>query len=124
MGDERLLAHRYRISMRQGEIWFADLEPTKGSEQSGKRSVVVISGNTLNDALPIVIVVPLSSKVKSYPTCVVIHPSRTNGLKKESEAIPFQVRTVTKKRLTKRIGRVTSDELHAIIKGLFVVLTH
>ncbi|MEK7509108.1 MAG: type II toxin-antitoxin system PemK/MazF family toxin [Patescibacteria group bacterium] len=110
--------------MRQGEIWFANLNPTKGSEQSGRRPVVVISGNTLNETLPIVIVVPITSKVKSYPTCVVLQPNRANGLKKTSEAIPFQVRTITKKRLTKRIGRVTADELREIIKGLFVTITH
>ena len=110
--------------MRQGEIWFANLNPTKGSEQSGRRPVVVISGNTLHETLPIVIVVPITSKVKSYPTCVVLQPNRANGLKKTSEAIPFQVRTITKKRLTKRIGRVTADELREIIKGLFVTITH
>jgi len=110
--------------MRQGEIWFADLDPTKGSEQSGRRPVIVISGNTLNEVLPIVIVVPITSKIKSYPTCVLLRPSRTNGLKKESEAIPFQVRTITKKRLVKRIGRIAPDELREIVKGLFVTLTH
>ena len=110
--------------MRQGEIWFADLNPAKGSEQSGSRPVVVVSGNTLNDALPIVIVVPMTSKVKSYPTCVLVRPNHINGLKKSAEAIPFQIRTIAKKRLTKRIGRITPDELQEIIRGLFVSLTH
>src|SRR3989344_1789009 len=110
--------------MRQGEIWFAELNPTKGSEQSGRRPVVIISGNTLNDALPIVIVVPITSKIKSYPTCVLLRPNRTNGLKKESEAIPFQIRTITKKRLVRRIVRIAPDELREIVKGLFITLTH
>ncbi|HXK39104.1 MAG TPA: type II toxin-antitoxin system PemK/MazF family toxin [Candidatus Paceibacterota bacterium] len=110
--------------MRQGEIWFADLNPAKGSEQSGNRPVVIVSGNTLNDALPIVIVVPVTSKVKSYPTCVVLPANRTSGLKKDSEAIPFQIRAIAKKRLTKRIGRIRSEELREILKGLFVALTH
>ncbi len=110
--------------MRQGEVWFANLNPAKGSGQSGRRPVVIISGNTLNETLPIVIVVPITSKVKSYPTCVLLRPGRANGLKQESEVIPFQVRTITKKRLTKRIGRITPDELRDIIKGLFVTLTH
>ena len=110
--------------MRQGEIWFADLNPTKGSEQSGKRPVVIVSGNTLNDALPVVIVAPVSSKVKSYPTCVLLLASRTHGLTKDSEAIPFQIRAIAKKRLTKQIGRVTVDELREILKGLFLALTH
>ena len=110
--------------MRQGEIWFADLDPTKGSEQSGRRPVVIISGNTLNETLPISIVVPVSSKIKGYPTSVVLDPSTTNGLKKKSEATPFQVRAVSSTRLVKRIGRVSSEELKQIIRGLFMSLTH
>lgn len=110
--------------MRQGEIWFADLNPTKGSEQSGKRPVVIVSGDTLNDALPIIIVVPITAKIKSYPTCVLLYANKTNGLPKDSEAIPFQVRAVAKKRLTKKIGHVAENELRDILKGLFLVLTH
>jgi len=110
--------------MRQGEIWFADLNPTKGSEQSGKRPVVIVSGDTLNNMLPIVIVVPITSKIKSYPTCVLLLASKTNGLKKDSEAIPFQVRAVTKKRLIKRTGHITEEELREILRGLFLALTH
>lgn len=110
--------------MRQGEIWYADLDPTKGSEQSGRRPVIIISGGALNETLPILIVVPVSSKIKSYPTCVLIKSGRVSGLKKDSEATPFQVRAITKKRLTKRLGRVSGDELRDIIKGLFLTLTH
>ena len=110
--------------MRQGEIWFADLNPTKGSEQSGKRPVIIISGDTLNDALPIVIVVPITSKIKSYPTCVLLLANKTNGLPKDSEAIPFQVRAIAKNRLTKQIGHLSKEELREILKGLFLVLTH
>ena len=110
--------------MRQGEIWFADLNPTKGSEQSGKRPVVIVSGDTLNDTLPIVIVVPITSKIKSYPTCVLLLASKANGLKEDSEAVPFQIRAISKKRLTKRTGSVTENELREILKGLFLALTH
>lgn len=110
--------------MRQGEIWLADLNPTKGSEQSGRRPAVIISGDALNDSLPIVILIPISSKMKSYPTCVSLRPNRINNLKEESEAIPFQVRAVTKKRLVTHIGNITSDELQRIIRGLFITLTH
>jgi len=110
--------------MRQGEIWFADLNPAKGSEQAGRRPVVIVSGNTLNDTLPIIIVVPITSKIKSYPTCVRLPANKTTGLTKESEAIPFQIRAIAKKRLTKQIGRINEEELREILKGLFVVLTH
>lgn len=110
--------------MRQGEIWSADLNPIKGSEQSGKRPVVIVSGDTLNDALPIIIVVPITSKIKSYPTCVLLLANKTNGLPKDSEAIPFQIRAIAKKRLIKRIGHTTGEELREILRGLFLALTH
>lgn len=110
--------------MHQGDIWFADLNPTKGSEQAGKRPAVIVSGDALNDALPIVIVVPITSKIKSYPTCVLLQANKTNGLPKDSEAVPFQIRAIAKKRLTKRIGHLTETELREIIKGLFLTLTH
>lgn len=45
--------------MKQCEIWYANLNPTKGSEQAGLRPVVILSGNLLNQYLPIVIVAPL-----------------------------------------------------------------
>ena len=110
--------------MRQGDIWLADLDPTKGAEQKGRRPVVVISGNTLNNALPIAIVVPLSSKLKGYPTSVRLRPTRMNGLKTEADVLPFQVRTLATTRFKKLIGNVTANELREIIKGLFVVMTH
>ena len=110
--------------MRQGDIWLADLDPTKGSEQKGRRPVVVISGNTLNSALPIAIVVPLSSKLKGYPTSVRLRPTRMNGLKTEADVLPFQVRTLATTRFKKLIGNVTANELRDIIRGLFVVMTH
>ena len=110
--------------MRQGDIWLADLNPTEGSEQKGRRPVVVISGNTLNNALPIAIVVPLSSKLKGYPTSVRLRPTRMNGLKTEADVLPFQVRTLATTRFKKLIGNVTANELREIIKGLFVVMTH
>jgi mRNA interferase MazF len=59
--------------MKQGEIWYADLNPSKGSEpacrtggQAGLRPVVIMSGNLLNTHLNVVIVAPLTTKVKNY----------------------------------------------------------
>ena len=110
--------------MRQGDIWLADLDPTEGSEQAGRRPVIVISGETLHNALPIAIVVPLSSRPKSYPASVLLRPNPINGLRKETEAMPFQIRTLARTRFKKRMGNVTPSELREIIKGLFLVLTH
>lgn len=102
----------------QKEIYWADLNPTKGSEQSGKRPVVVISGNTMNGHLPICIVCPLSSTVKNFSTCTTIEKSKTNKLKVDSEVITFQIRTISQNRLTRKIGRVTDEQLQDIVSKL------
>jgi len=45
-------------------------------------------------------------------------------IKKDFEAVPFQIRAIAKKRLANRIGHITEEELREILKGLFLVLTH
>jgi mRNA interferase MazF len=82
--------------MKQGEIWYADLNPTQVSEQAGLRPVVIISGNLLNQHPNIVIVVPLTTKVKKYKGNPILKPSKENGLKEESEMLVFHVRSVSK----------------------------
>jgi len=111
------------MKTRQGEIWYAQLNPVKGSEQGGKRPVVVISGNTMNETLPVVIVCPLSSKVKEYPGCITLRAGKGTGLKQDSEVVVFQVRTLSSARLTKKMGTVTTADFRVILQGLQEVLT-
>jgi mRNA interferase MazF len=110
------------MKVRQREIWYAQLNPVKGSEQAGKRPVVVVSGNTMNETLPVSIVCPLSSSIKEYPGCVRIKANKESGLKSDSEVITFQIRTLAHARLTKKIGTVTVSELRAIMQGLQEIL--
>ena len=104
--------------MNQGEIWFANLNPPKGSEQAGLRPVVILSGNLLNQHLNIVIVVPLTTKVKNYKGNPVLLPSKTNGLRIESEMLVFHIRSVSKDRLIKKLGTIEPDQLGLSIKTL------
>ncbi len=110
--------------MKQGEIWYADLNPTKGSEQAGLRPVVIISGNLLNQHLPIVIVVPLTTKIKKYKGNPVLSPSKMNGLKAESEILVFHIRSVSKDRLVNKLGSIEPDELGRSIKTLNEILKY
>lgn len=104
--------------MKQGEIWFANLNPSKGSEQVGLRPVVIISGNLLNQHLNIVIVVPLTSKIKRYKGNPILNPSATNGLKNESEMLIFHIRSISKDRLVNKVGNVEGGEFDRAIKTL------
>lgn len=110
--------------MKQGEIWYADLNPVKGSEQSGLRPVVLISGNLLNQYLNIVIVVPLTSKIKKYKGNPILSPSKGNGLKIESEMLMFHIRSISKDRLTKKIGIIESSEIERAVKTLNDILKY
>jgi mRNA interferase MazF len=104
--------------MKQKDICFADLNPTRGSEQGGQRPVVIISGDTMNDNLGICIVCPLSTKIKRYPGTVFIPKIAGNGLTENSEVISFQVRAIAKERLNPAIGQITQTELEKIIGSL------
>lgn len=110
--------------MKQKEIYLANLNPGKGREQTGFRPVVVISGDTMNENFDVVIVCPLSSSVKNFASCVILKKDEINNLDQDSEIITFQIRSVSKNRLIKRIGEISEKELLEVLKGLYDVLKY
>ena len=110
--------------MLQGEIWELYLNPTKGSEQSGRRPAVIISGNLMNTYLNVVIVCPITSSVKKYKGNVVLNPSITNGLKTQSEILTFHIRSVSKERFHTKIGVISTELLTEIKAGLDDILRY
>ena len=110
--------------MKQGEIWNANLNPSRGSEQAGFRPVVIISGNMVNAHLPVVVVMPLTSKIKNYKGNPVLVPSKANGLKVRSELLVFHVRSIAKDRLVRRLGMVTERDLSQAIRTLNDILKY
>ncbi len=110
--------------MKQREIWISDLNPVKGSEQKGTRPVVIISGNAMNDHLGICIACPLSSAIKNYAGCLVLKRDEINGLQQDSEIITFQVMTIARERLIRKMGEITGEQLDIVIKGLNEILKY
>lgn len=110
--------------MKQREIWLADLNPVKGSEQKGIRPVVIMSGNAMNDHLGMCIICPLSSKVRNYAGCLVIKKDLHNGLSGDSEVITFQIRTISGERLIRKLGEISRPQLEFLKKGLVEVMTY
>jgi mRNA interferase MazF len=104
--------------MKQGEFWFANLDRVTGSEQAGLRPVVIISGNLMIEHLAVVMVVPLTTKVKNYKGNPVLKPGKETGQKAESEMLVFHVRSISKFRLINRVGSITSEEVQLAIKPL------
>ncbi len=109
--------------MRQGEIWWKDLNPTQGREQNGRRPVLIISGNLLNRYLEVVIVVPLTTQIKGYKGNPILEPNTKNQLKYPSEALVFHVRSVSKDRLIEKIGDVEPEIILQIKETLQDILT-
>ena len=110
--------------MKQREIWEANLSPVKGREQAGSRPVVIVSGNVLNDHLEIVICCPLTSKIKNYHGNVILKPEKQNGLKLTSEILTFHIRSLSKARLKKKLGKINDEQLKQIKSTLNDILRY
>ncbi len=110
--------------MKQGEIWQADLNPVKGSEQAGFRPVVIISGDLLNQYLNVVITIPLTTSIKNYKGNPILAPDAQNGLRDPSEMLVFHIRSISKDRLRKKIGQIEPQELKTALKTLNDILTY
>jgi len=108
--------------MKQGEIWDIYLNPTKGSEQSGRRPAVIISGNLLNNYLNVVIACPLTTKIKNYNGNLILEPTISNGLKTISEVLTFHIRSVSKERFDKKIGEISKEDVEKIKSTLNDIL--
>ena len=111
-------------TMKQGDLYFAKLDPAAWSEQKGLRPVVIISGDSMNEALDICIICPLTSSIKNFPGCPVLEKNKVNGLEKDSEVLTFQIRVLSKSRLLNKIGVISQKELTEIKKGLVDILTY
>ena len=102
----------------QWHVFLATLDPTTGAEQAGKRPVLVISREQLNQVLQVVNVVPLTSRKSIariiYPNEVLLTAAMA-GLKVDSIALCYQIRTLDKKRLERDLGTIVNASLRRSI---------
>ena len=107
------------FGFRRGEIYFADLDPHYGSEQGGKRPVIVIQNNTGNKFAPTVIVAAVTSKVSkkpNQPTHVLI--DRNPAFSRPSMVLLEQIFTTDKERIQRLLGQTTPGEMYQINEAL------
>ena len=103
------------MDISQGDIFTANLNPIKGNEQAGFRPVLVIQNNILNRNLNTVIIVPITSNLKAKGRLTTYLLNKKNsGLEKESLALLFQIWTLDKIRLNKKIGKINQKDLDVI----------
>ena len=102
----------------RGEIYWADLNPTRGSEQAGERPILVISHEIFNERSGTVIALPITSRPQrvSLPLAMKIESVK---LPKPSWLKISQIRTISTERLGKRLGRIRPEELDQVIEAFF-----
>lgn len=101
----------------RGDIFWADLDPTRGHEQSGLRPVLVLSHDVFNDRSGTVIAIAITSQrpPTSLPLSMEIKSVR---LPKPSWVKISQIRTLSTERLGRKLGRISPEELEQIVEGL------
>ena len=101
----------------RGDIYWADLNPVIGSEQGGLRPVLILSHNVFNDRSGTVIAVALTSQSQraGYPLTFELSSTK---LPKKSWVKISQIRTLSVKRIRKKIAKASEEELTTIIEGL------
>lgn len=108
--------------MTRGDVCRANLNPARGSEQSGTRPVVIVSRDAINQSSPVVIIVPLTdraNKSRLYPSHVEIAKGE-GGLTIDSVALCEQVRAISASSLTSPQGHlhpVTMTKINAALKN-------
>jgi mRNA interferase MazF len=108
--------------MKRGDIYWAELKPRSGSEQTGRRPVIILSHNAFNQTPGwcSIIVVPLSTSQRQAargPTVVQL-PTGTTGLSEASSALCHQITTLDRSKLTAFIGTLPDNVLASVEQGL------
>ena len=103
--------------MKPGEIYYANLSPTVGSEIDKRRPVLVVSNDANNRAANTVTILPITSNVtRVYPFEVLLNPE-DSGLSKPSKVQAQQVRTISKQRITSDAVGSLSEEIMQLVNA-------
>ena len=105
----------------RGDIHWADLDPTQGHEQAGRRPVLVLSEDVFNARSGTVIAVALTSQEPRAGFPLTVEVAGT-GLPKRSWAKVSQIRTLSVQRLGAKIGSATAEEVAGVLEGLSEIL--
>lgn len=103
------------MTVTRGEIWTAELDPTQGSEQAGRRPVLVLQNDAVNRFTTTVLAIPLTTNLRraSLPSCVQVAQG-DGGLISDSVVLCHQMRVLDKSRLKKRLGVLSEAALLAV----------
>lgn len=111
------------VIVRRGEVYMVNFDPTVGSEIKKTRPALILQNDVSNQYSPVMIVAAISSKQEGrlYPTEVLI-PFSEGSLKNDSLVLLNQIRTIDKKRLTKRLGVLEKETMERVGMALEISL--
>ena len=111
------------MTAKRGELWYAVLNPTRGSEQAGTRPVLIVQNDKVNRFTTTVLAVPLTTNLRraALPSCVQIAKGE-GGLQEESVLLCHQMRALDTNRLRNKIGVVSDQTLAAVETCLLFTL--
>lgn len=111
------------MTIKRGDVYFADLSPVIGSEQGGQRPVLIIQNDVGNRYSPTVIVAAITAKISKakLPTHVELSKD-TVGLVRDSVVLLEQVRTIDKERLKQPLGSLESEVMEKVDEALMISL--
>ncbi|MBQ7783182.1 MAG: type II toxin-antitoxin system PemK/MazF family toxin [Oscillospiraceae bacterium] len=109
------------MSVKRGEIYYADLSPVVGSEQGGIRPVLIVQNDIGNKNSPTVIAAAITSQREKakLPTHIELHADKC-GLAKDSVVLLEQIRTIDKKRLKERMGELDTPSMTRVDNALSI----
>ena len=109
------------MTVKRGDIYYADLSPVVGSEQGGVRPVLIVQNDVGNRYSPTVIAAAITSQrdKAKLPTHIELHSSQC-GLSRDSIVLLEQIRTIDKRRLKERMGRLDDRAMNQINHALQV----
>ena len=109
------------MSVKRGDIFYADLSPVVGSEQGGVRPVLVVQNDVGNKYSPTVIAAAITSRINKAKMPTHIELSANDyGLNKDSVILLEQIRTIDKRRLREKIGKLDDDMMNRVNEALFI----
>ncbi len=109
------------VTVKRGDIYYADLSPVVGSEQGGMRPVLIVQNDVGNKYSPTVIAAAITSKMgkTKLPTHIDVHADKV-GLSKDSVVLLEQIRTIDKKRLGDKMGHLDDTLMGAVNEAISI----
>lgn len=109
------------MKIKQYDIWLANLNPGKGTEQGKTRPVVIVQTDLLNDTHLSTIICPITTNIQPDINILRVHLKKSQ-LDELSDILIDQIRAIDNKRLIRRIGKLNQDQIQLLKKNLMIVL--